>query len=173
MSAMAEAAKTGDKEQVMITLAKHKGLSAIYEKMLVTDEGKAAYRAFFDTLLQLGDGEAVLWHCSQGKDRAGMAAVLLLYALGADDDTVKQDYLLTNRAYEELIAETKKKADELGLNEDETKEYVGTAAAVSEDFLHLALNSINNEYGSVQNYLTDGLGLSDEDITALRDKFLE
>ena len=173
IAAMKEAMQTRDPEQTYITLAKHKGLSTIYSKMLLTDEGKKAYSEFFEKLLTVGDGEAVLWHCTQGKDRAGMAAVLLLYALGADEDTIKQDYLLTNDSYKDLIAESEARAAELELTEDETKEYVGTSAAVYEDFLNVAIDSVKTEYGSVQGYLTDGLGLSDDDINALRDKFLE
>ena len=173
LAAIMEARKTNDPEQTYITLAKHKGLSTIYSKMLLTDEGKKAYSEFFDKLLTVGDGEAVLWHCTQGKDRAGMAAVLLLYALGADEETIMQDYLLTNDSYKDLIAESEAKAAELNLNEDETKEFVGTAAAVYEDFFNTAINSVKAEYGTVENYLADGLGLTKDDITALRDTFLE
>ena len=173
VAAIMEARKTNDPEQTSVALAKHKGVSTIYSKLLVSDEGKKAYSEFFDKLLTVGDGEAVLWHCTQGKDRAGMAAVLLLYALGADEDTIKQDYLLTNDSYKDLIAQSEARAAELGLDEDETKEYVGTAAAVYEDFFNIAVDSVKAEYGSVENYLTDGLGLTDDDITALRDKFLE
>ena len=104
MEAIKEGMKTGSAEQTYVILAKHKGLSTIYSKMLVTDEGKKAYSEFFNKLLTVGDGEAVLWHCTQGKDRAGMAAVLLLYALGADEETIRQDYMLTNEAYADLIA---------------------------------------------------------------------
>ncbi len=174
VAAIMEARRTNDPEQAYITLAKHHGLSTIYSKMLLTDEGKKAYSEFFDKLLTVEDGEAVLWHCSQGKDRAGMAAVLLLYALGADEDTIKQDYLLTNDAYnKDRIAGSEAHAAELGLTEDETKEYVGTAIAVYEDFFNIAIDGVKAEYGSVENYLTEGLGLTDDDIIALRDKFLE
>ncbi len=173
IAAIMEARQSGDPEQTYIALAKHKGLSTIYSKMLLTDEGKKAYSEFFAKLLTVEGDEAVLWHCTQGKDRAGMAAVLLLYALGADEETVKQDYLLTNDSYKDLIAQSEARAAELNLNEDETKEFVGTAAAVYEDFLNAALDSVKAEYGSVEGYLADGLGLTDSDITALRDKFLE
>ena len=93
--------------------------------------------------------------------------------VGADEETIKQDYLLTNDSYKDLIAESEARASELNLTEDETKEFVGTAAAVYEDFFNIAIDSVKAEYGSVENYLTDGLGLTDDDITALRDKFLE
>lgn len=160
-------------EDVSLVLARNGGLSAIYKKMLLTEEGQSAYAQFFDTLLQMNEGEAALWHCTQGKDRAGMAAVLLLYALGADEETIVQDYLLTNEAYSDLIAETEAKAEKLGLSDEETKEYVGLVGSVSEDFLRLALDSVEAEYGSVQDYLKNQLDLSDEDMETLRDLFLE
>ncbi len=172
-AAIVAAMASGDPDQRNVVLAKHNGLSSIYKTMLVSDEGKKAYSEFFNKLLTLEDGRAALWHCTQGKDRAGMAAVLLLYALGADDETVKQDYLLTNEAYKDLIEENEAKAAELGLNEDETREFVGLAASVNEHYLDLALESVKTEYDSVINYLKEGLGLSDDDINTLRDKFLE
>ena len=173
LSEIKEAAESGNSEQTQLILAKNHGLLKIYKNMLLTEEGKQAYKSFFDTLLTLEDGEAVLWHCSQGKDRAGMAAVLLLYALGADEETITADYLLTNDSYAEIIAQGNEKAAELGLNEDETKEYIGFLAGVDKEFLDAAIESLNENYGSVQNYLKDGLELSDEDIETLRKKFLE
>ncbi len=174
MAAIRDAMKEGgDREDTYLVLARHKGLTGIYQKMLLTGEGQKAYTQFFDTLLKLEDGGSVLWHCTQGKDRAGMAAVLLLYALGADEETIKQDYLLTNESYKELIAETEKKAETLDLDEAEKKEYLGVIAAVYEEFLNMAVDSVEEKYGSMQDYLKNQLGLSDTDLKTLRDKFLE
>ena len=39
---------------------------------------------------------AVLWHCSEGKDRCGMTTALVLEALGVDRETILEDYLKTN-----------------------------------------------------------------------------
>ncbi len=170
---MKKAVQSGDKEQTIIVLAKNNGISEIYKNMLLTEEGQKAYSEFFHTLLDLEEGGSVLWHCTQGKDRAGMAAVLLLYALGADEETIKADYLLTNDSYTELIKQSEERAKELGLTEEETKQYVGTAAGVDEEFLNTAIESVNENYGSVQDYIKNQLGMTDEDINTLRDKFLE
>ncbi len=171
---MKEALASGNQGQTMVILAKNQGLTTIYENMLLTPEGQQAYAAFFRTLIDdVGEGEAVLWHCTQGKDRAGLASVLLLYALGADEATVKADYLLTNDFYPDLIQQSKEQAEALGLTEAETREFVALAASVDEGFLDAALNSVQENYGSVQNYLQTQLGLTDADLQTLRDKFLE
>jgi len=50
----------------------------------------------FDRLLTLGTDEAILFHCAAGKDRTGVGAALILYALGVDENVIYQDYELTN-----------------------------------------------------------------------------
>jgi protein-tyrosine phosphatase len=66
-----------------------------YKKLLTgTVNAKGQYREFFSTLLA-ANGNPVLFHCSAGKDRTGVAAMLLLSALGVDDQTIINDYLLS------------------------------------------------------------------------------
>ncbi|MBQ6256673.1 MAG: tyrosine-protein phosphatase, partial [Clostridia bacterium] len=49
---------------------------------------KAGYSQFFQALLALPEDRALLFHCSQGKDRTGCGAMLILFALGVDEETV-------------------------------------------------------------------------------------
>jgi protein tyrosine/serine phosphatase len=60
----------------------------------LNDSARTQYRAFFDTLLA-SSGDPVLFHCSAGKDRTGIATMLLLAALGLDKETIIRDYLLS------------------------------------------------------------------------------
>ena len=39
---------------------------------------------------------AVLWHCTEGKDRCGLTTALILEVLGVDRKTIMEDYLKTN-----------------------------------------------------------------------------
>ena len=68
----------------------------MYVDFLSSDVGKAGYSQFFQALLALPEDRALLFHCSQGKDRTGCGAMLILFALGVDEETVMQDFLLTN-----------------------------------------------------------------------------
>jgi protein-tyrosine phosphatase len=69
-------------------------------KRLITDptdptaKVKAAYKSFFEALLDRG-GAPVLFHCSAGKDRAGVASALLLKALGVSDADIIANYMLS------------------------------------------------------------------------------
>jgi protein-tyrosine phosphatase len=55
-------------------------------------DARAQYKKFFKTLLA-SDGKPVLFHCSAGKDRTGVAAALLLSALGVSREMIIKDYL--------------------------------------------------------------------------------
>src|SRR5436309_1967722 len=66
---------------------------ATYKKMPIAFS--AQFRRMFSELLA---GRAPLvFNCTAGKDRTGVAAALLLTALGVPRESVVQDYLLTNR----------------------------------------------------------------------------
>ena len=71
-------------------------LSDTYRTMISSEPSLRALREFFDVLLE--DGGAVLWHCTQGKDRTGVVAAAILLALGVDRDEIMRDYMRTNRS---------------------------------------------------------------------------
>ena len=56
----------------------------MYIGFLTSDYGRKAFTQFFRILLAAEPGCAVLWHCTSGKDRTGLAAMLLLSALEVD-----------------------------------------------------------------------------------------
>ena len=67
----------------------------IYERMVLDEASQRGFASFFDDVLDTPDG-AVLWHCTIGKDRAGLAAMLLLHVLGASHEDILRDYEATN-----------------------------------------------------------------------------
>ena len=67
-------------------------MEEVYERMMLDEQSQRGFAQFFDDVLAAEDG-SVLWHCTIGKDRAGLAAALLLHALGVKREAVEQDYL--------------------------------------------------------------------------------
>ncbi len=56
-----------------------------------------AFRKVLLTIMQHDFSHgAVLWHCTEGKDRCGMTAALILEALEVDREIILEDYLKTN-----------------------------------------------------------------------------
>ena len=145
----------------------------MYVDFLSSDVGKAGYAQFFRALLALPEDRAILFHCSQGKDRTGCGAMLILFALGADEETVMADFLLTNEYNASLIAEERAYLIENGIGEDELDTFMKTMDQVYPEFMENAIRWMNETYGSPLGYITQELGVTEADIQALRDRFLE
>lgn len=145
----------------------------MYVDFLSADAGKAGYRQFFTELLALPAGRSVLFHCSEGKDRTGCAAMLLLFALGADEETVMEDFLLTNVYNADLIEADRLQLKEAGFTEEDMESCLPFLDQVSPAFLKNAITWMTENYGSPLGYITGELGMTEADFSALRDKFLE
>lgn len=160
-----------DRTQAMLENAKAGFAAKMYDRILLTDRAKRGYLQFFRILLSQKDG-AVLWHCSAGKDRAGLASALLLYALGADGETIMADYMLSSESYREKAEFMAAFAGVNNLNEEAVQDAIAMVSVLPE-YLNRAFEAITDEYGSVHSYLNKALGVSDKDIERLRDRFLE
>lgn len=114
------------------------------------------FAEFFAHLL--ASGEPTVFHCTAGKDRTGFAAALLLKAVGASDEEVMRDYLLTN---ERLVLP---EVTRLGLPRDA----MVVLWQVQPDFLQAALDEVDASYGSLEGYFRDGLGLREAERARLR-----
>ena len=145
----------------------------LYVRIAESDEGVDAYRAFFDTLISAEDGEAVIFHCTSGKDRTGIAAMLVLSALGVDEETVISDYLLSN----DFFAESRKKRTEMLTALKADAEVIEKMPllwdAVDVRFMTTLIDRLKERYGSVTEYLKKRLRLTDEEIESLKKKYLE
>src|SRR6478735_8668076 len=110
-------------------------------------QNTANFRALFAHLLQ--DRAPLVIHCTAGKDRTGFACALILHALGVSDEMISEDYLLTNRYY---------RRDPTAGSDlpDDVRQVLGTVQA---GFLAAAFEAIDADYGDLESYLRDGLGL--------------
>ncbi|MEJ8836129.1 tyrosine-protein phosphatase [Ramlibacter sp. AN1133] len=107
----------------------------------------ARFAEFFAHLL--ARDEPTVFHCTAGKDRTGFAAALLLKAVGASDDEVMHDYLLTN---ERLVLPQESR---MGLS----REAMVVLWRVQPEFLRAAFDEADRAYGSLDTYLREGLSL--------------
>ena len=127
--------------------------------------------AFLHLVVERGD-KPILFHCSQGKDRTGIASALLLAALGADRETIIADFDATNRVYAKDVRKYTRKVRFWGGKEKEiavVKTFIG---ANTESFVK-GLEMIDETYGSLEAYLTGPMGLSEADLKVLRERYLE
>ncbi len=120
-----------------------------------------SFHALFAHLVQ--DHAPLVIHCTAGKDRTGFACALVLHALGVPDEIIAEDYLLTNRFYRR---DPSSGAD---LPED-VRQAIGS---VEPSFLAAAFETISTDYGGLESYLREGLGLGDAERTTLRARYLQ
>ncbi|MFD0898686.1 tyrosine-protein phosphatase [Loigolactobacillus binensis] len=150
----------------------HQRMLKVYHNLIADQHAKQIYHQFFEILLaNTNDGEATLFHCAAGKDRTGMAAVFFMTALGIDQQTIKTDYLLTNTIaaphINARLAELK--ANQASAN---TIANIRSLLSVHAEYLATALQQIKAEAGDLNNYLHEGLKLSDHDLKELRQIYL-
>ena len=145
----------------------------MYVEFLAGAEGKENYRRLFEDLLALPEGQSLLFHCTQGKDRTGVAAMLILSALGADQDTILRDYLLTNEFNARKIAGERKTLAQAGASAEKLDQYLIAMDQVNPVLMKNALDWLKAEYGGAEGYLRQELGLGEAQLTLLQEKFLE
>lgn len=143
----------------------------MYPILLFSPECQRQFAEFFRLVLSAEKG-AVLYHCTQGKDRTGIASALLLAALGADRDTIISDFDATNHVYGADVKKYSRRVRFWGGKEDEIGVVKAFLGANTENFI-LALDEVDKQYGSLEGYLREVIGLTDRDIQVLRERYLE
>lgn len=130
-----------------------------------------AYKRFFKLLL---DGQTpILFHCTAGKDRTGVAAILILLALGVSEETIEKDYLLTNRYRSQLILNQHGPLKLLGRFSKNIRTMMLFSEGVLPHGCRFVFNEIKKHYPSVHDYLESELELTSDDLTWLRKTYLE
>lgn len=146
----------------------------VYRDVITGDSAKVAYRKFFNQLLlNTGDHNVLLFHCSAGKDRTGMGAVFFLEALGIPFDTIKEDYLLTNKANKDYVNGLVDLLQNKGYNDPNVINSVRDLMTVHYNYLATALKTVDKMYGNMNNYIKNELKVSSSEITTLKKIYLE
>ena len=89
------------------------GYFVVYQRMLET--GREAYRTLFEVIAET-DGR-VLFHCTAGKDRTGVAAALMLGLAGVDAETITEDFSHSYRLLEPVLQDWLPKMAERGIDD--------------------------------------------------------
>lgn len=142
----------------------------VYTAMLFNEQSRESLKEVFRIFLT--EQGCVLWHCSGGKDRAGIVAMLLESALGVDEKIIIEDYVASQR-----FQRRKRNLQKLGLKiapiSRKFKQILISFMDAKPQYIMGAIQELKQRYGSVEGYLREELGLTAADIGALKDKYLE
>ncbi|KFM99162.1 tyrosine-protein phosphatase [Bacillus clarus] len=134
-------------------------------------QGNEAFVSFLQ-LAQNQENLPLVNHCTAGKDRTGFGSALLLLLLGVSEETVMKDYLLSNGFREKL---NEKMMAFLGakLQNEESKEILGAMFEARAEYLQAAMDEIQKQYGSIEDYAEKGLGFTKEHLEEMKTLLLE
>jgi len=118
------------------------------------------FAQLFSHLLE--SGEPMVVHCTAGKDRTGFAAALVLRSLGVSVADVMRDYLLTNERV------TPPSGSRHGL----APEAVSVLWRVQPEVLNAAVEAADEDYGGLEAYFREGLGLGEPQRERLKELYL-
>ena len=141
----------------------------LYPAIVTDPDAQARYGEFLRGVLAAKGG--VLWHCSQGKDRAGWGSAFVLAALGASRQVIVEDFDLSNQSYADKVeAMSAQVRDKEG--GDEAVAFIRAIIGVSRENFEATLDMIDQQYGSLSAYIENQLGFSREEQQQLRAKYL-
>jgi protein-tyrosine phosphatase len=135
----------------------------------LAQEQAPSYAALFR---HIAAGELPLvFHCAAGKDRTGIAAALLLSLLGVARETVIEDYMLTAAHTEQIM--------QVFLNDPKKALFTRVEPAVLRPlmsvepaFLMAMFGALEREYGTVEVFIRDVLGVDAAMAEAIRERLL-
>lgn len=139
-----------------------------YREFISLPSAQKAYRELFLSLSDRSKLPAV-FHCTTGKDRTGWAAAALLTLLGVPKETVMADYVRTN---DYLLPYYEKAIDGFAAKGGDRNILVAILG-VKREYLEASFDEMQQQYGSIENYFSKGLGIDAAGQQALRDLYLK
>ena len=115
--------------------------------------------------------DGLLWHCTGGKDRAGICAMLLEALLGVKEEDILQDYLASRR-----FCRKKFFINRLGVLIApitlKFKKVLFGLMRIKREYMEGVISEMKARYGSIVGYCMKVLGITETDIALLREKYL-
>lgn len=133
--------------------------------------GNEALRRLFELLKE--ECVPVFFHCTAGKDRTGVAAALILIALGVEPERAIEDYLLTNKYRQSFIESKIAERKEYYAAHKEEELMLRGAYGVNRIFMDELFRVILEKYGNFERYFEAEYGLGSAEIERLRNVYLE
>ena len=139
--------------------------------IILVKEFTEEYREFFRHIVDNG-GEPFLLHCTAGKDRAGFGSAMILTVLGVPREKIIEDYLLTNTYVSDHV-DRKLLETELKTFFRADSDNLRKINFVEERYIQAAFDTIDSHWGGMDQYISEGLNLTEEDIDKIRNYYLE
>lgn len=126
------------------------------------------WAAFLNTLAEPSN-RPLVFHCTGGKDRAGVAAALILLALDVPEETVIRDHGLSNLYIAAVLARIYDQIRAMGVDPDGISAYF----TAPQNAIIAVLKHLKKAYGSAANYLINKAAVDEKLLIRLNEDLLE
>lgn len=160
-----------DKKSKEAIVAKIPNMPELYANLIKKEIGFNGIKEAFKIICDPAREGAVLWHCTEGKDRCGVVSALFLKLMDFDDEVIFEDYLKSGKS-------SKSRANKyywivrILLNNRQGAVAIKTAFSAKREFLQSAFEQIVSTYGSFDKFF-EAIGISAEDRERMKASFLE
>jgi protein-tyrosine phosphatase len=144
-----------------------------YEKVmeesykLYLNNHKHVWKEFINILLN-SNSNPIIFHCSAGKDRTGIASYIIQSLLNSSIELIYENYLLSNQLLSSIAATaeqtTSSKNDDLKI----TNVMLKALGKVQKSYLNSAIYEIKEKYQTLEMYIFNELGFNENDIKKLK-----
>ena len=143
-----------------------------YEKVmeesykLYLNNHKHVWKEFINILLN-SNSNPIIFHCSAGKDRTGIASYIIQTLLNNSIELIYENYLLSNQLLSSIAATaeqtTSSKNDDLKI----TNVMLKALGKVKKSYLNSSIYEIKEKYQTLEMYIFNELGFNENDIKKL------
>ncbi len=131
---------------------------------------KVVWTKFFEILLK-SKKLPIIFHCSAGKDRTGIASFMIQSIFKNPMDLIFENYLISNDLLTIKAATAQQSTNSSNQDSLVTKNMLCTLGKVQQSYLNAAIDEIDKKYSSLENYFISQLGLKVNDIQKLEQIF--
>ena len=130
-----------------------------------------AYKEMFEAVKK--KETPILFHCTAGKDRTGIAAVLIMILLGVDEETALDDYELTNEYRVSAIERFLERVAEIIGDDEDLRHALRGVEGVNRENAELSLRRIRERFGDYETYFKAQFGIDEKMQAELAEYYTE
>ena len=132
------------------------------------DNFAPVWLVFFKTIIER-QRRPLVFHCTGGKDRAGIGAALILLSIGVPEETVIHDHGLSNLYIAAVLEKIYEQIRSYGVDPNRIASYF----TAPRNAIVAAVRHIRQTYGSAADYLINKVGVDPKRIEQLKAELLE
>lgn len=145
-------------------------MAEMYCAVLLNEEPQALLKQALR--LVIDNEDCILWHCSGGKDRAGIVAMLVESLLGVSDEVIVKDFVASHR-FQRARFFWNRAGLVIAPCSLRLKKMLYGMMAAKPQYLTVAMDRVKEKYGSIVGYCKEVLDVTDDDIEMMKLKYLE